>query len=246
MRIVLYPTEIFEAVRGCEDARAHRTPQGFALFYTAVGKMGDTRNTGNKDVYTATLALAELDQGLKLLRKGLVRVSLSRENTGLGLILPTQNATFLEGEHFLLRPNLSGIPDLCWRGRLNLETLQAYELKPLLPPEAFEYKVGWSTNALRLPDGTYLVGFHGIFRHDLSYRHGLARLSPEGELLGLSNYLLAPQGLYEAYGDRPLTLYGNGLLLYGEELIWVGGVGDYAIGVFSAPLEEVLRRVHPV
>ncbi len=82
VRIVLYPTEIFEAVRGCEDARAHRTPQGFALFYTAVGKMGDTRNTDNKDVYTATLALAELDQELKLLRKDLVRVSLSRENTG--------------------------------------------------------------------------------------------------------------------------------------------------------------------
>ncbi|WP_337845419.1 hypothetical protein [Thermus sp.] len=90
--------------------------------------------------------------------------------------------------------------------------------------------------------GEPLQGKH----RDLSYRHGLARLSPEGELLGLSNYLLAPQGLYEAYGDRPLTLYGNGLLLYGEELIWVGGVGDYAMGAFSAPLEEVLRRVHPV
>ncbi len=28
LRILLYPTELFEAVRGCEDARAHRREEG--------------------------------------------------------------------------------------------------------------------------------------------------------------------------------------------------------------------------
>ncbi len=246
VRIVLYPEEGFEAVRGCEDARAHLRGDRFFLFYTAVGKLGDTRNTDSKDVYTAALALAELDRDLRPLRKGLVRLGLQPEGD-LGLILPTKNATFLEGDALLLRPSLAGVPDLGWQGRLNLQNLKAFGLRPVLPPEAFEYKVGWSTNALRLPDGTYLVGFHGIFREDLSYRHGLARFSPQGELMGLSHhYLLAPQGLYEKFGDRPLTLYGNGLFLHGEELVWIGGVGDYAIGVFTAPLEEALKRVHPL
>ncbi len=245
VRIVLYPTELYEAVRGCEDARAHWTGGGFTLFYTAVGKPGDFRNTDSKDAFVPALALAELGEDLSLRRKGLIRIGLGEE-AGLDLYIPTKNATLLQGEAFLLRPSLTGLPDLCWRGRLDRGRLRAYDLRPVLPPEPFEYKVGWSTNALPLEDGTYLVGFHGILRHDLSYRHGLARLSPEGELLGVSHYLLAPQGLQESFGDRPLTLYGNGLLLHGEELVWIGGVGDYAIGVFTAPLEEVLRRITPV
>ena len=65
-------------------------------------------------------------------------------------------------------------------------------------------------------------------------------------MLGVSDYLLAPQGLNECYGDRPLTLYGNGLFIYNDELVWVGGVADYAIGVFSAPLEAVMARIRPL
>ena len=242
VRIVLYPTELYEAVRGCEDARAHAADAGFLLFYTAVGKLGDARNTDHKDVFTAALALAELGEDLSVRRKGLLKVG----QEGEGLYLPTKNATLLEGGNLLLRPSFSGVPDLCWRGRLALDTLRVTDLRPVLPPEPFEYKVGWSTNALRLEDGTYLVAFHGIFRGDLSYRHGFARLKGNGEMVGLSHYLLAPQGLVESYGDRPLTLYGNGLFLYGEELVFVGGVGDYALGVFTAPLEEVLARIVPV
>lgn len=242
VRIVLYPTEVWEASRGCEDPRAHPLEEGFALFYTAVGKLGEAARTDHKDIFFPALALAELGPDLAVRRKGVVRVG--RE--GEGLLLPTKNATFLAKEAFLLRPSLPGLPDLCFRGRLEWETLRATELEPVLAPEPFEFKVGWSTNALPLGDDTYLVAYHGILREDLSYRHGFARLSGEGKLLALTDYLLAPQGLQESYGDRPLTLYGNGLFLYGEDLCFVGGVGDYAIGLFTAPLEQVLRRLRPV
>ncbi len=240
--IVLYPTERFDAVRGCEDARAHWMGDGYALFYTAVGKLGEAWKTDSKDVFTAALALAELGEDLRLRRKGLIRIEGRDEEAHI----PVKNATFLDGEAFLLRPSLPGIPDTCWRGRLDRATLEARDLEPVLAPEPFEYKVGWSTNAVALGDGTFLVGYHGIFKEDLSYRHGLAHLDGQGALLGVSDYLLAPQGLNECYGDRPLTLYGNGLFIYNDELVWVGGVGDYAIGVFSAPLEAVMARIRPL
>ncbi|WP_018111851.1 hypothetical protein [Thermus igniterrae] len=239
VEIVLYPTEVWEASRGCEDARAHALGDGFALFYTGVGKVGEAALTEHKDVFFPVLALAELTPDLRMRRKGVVRVG--RE--GEGLLLPTKNATFLEGGAFLLRPSLPHLPDLGWRGHLDWKSLRATGLEPVLVPEPFEFKVGWSTNALPLGDGTYLVAYHGILREDFSYRHGFARLSRQGDLLGLTPYLLAPQGLVESLGDRPLTLYGNGLFRVGEELVFVGGVGDYALGVFTTPLEEVLGRM---
>ncbi len=241
VEIVLYPTEVWEASRGCEDARAHALGDGFALFYTAVGKLGEARRTDHKDVFFPALALAELGGDLRVRRKGIVRLG----GEGEGVLLPTKNATFLEGDAFLLRPSLPGVPDMNWRARLDRGGLWAHGLEPVLAPEPFEFKVGWSTNAVRLEDGTYLVAYHGILRSDLSYRHGFARLTGDGELLALSSYLLAPKGLNECYGDRPLTLYGNGLFLHGEELVFVGGVGDYGMGIFTAPLEEVLKRLKP-
>jgi len=85
-----------------------------------------------------------------------------------------------------------------------------------------------------------------VFREDLSYRNGLARLDASGCLLGVSDYLLAPEGIHEAFGDRPLTIFGNGLLILEDQLIWIGGVGDYAIGIFAADLEEALACLRPL
>jgi predicted GH43/DUF377 family glycosyl hydrolase len=59
----------------------------------------------------------------------------------------------------------------------------------------------------------------------------------------LSDYLLAPKGLVEEYGDRPLVVFGCGLARYKELLLWVGGVSDYAIGFFAAELDKVLEKL---
>ncbi len=119
-------------------------------------------------------------------------------------------------------------------------------LRPVLVPETWEYKVGWSTNAVPLGEGRYLVGWHGVHREDLSYRNGLAEVDREGNLLAISDYLLAPKGLLEEYGDRPLTVFGNGLLLVRDCLVWIGGVSDYAIGIFIAELDDVLGMLRKV
>jgi len=119
-------------------------------------------------------------------------------------------------------------------------------LQPILVPEPWEYKVGWSTNTVRLSRGEFLVGWHGMLREDFSYRNGLALVDGEGRLLAVSDYLLVPQGLVEQYGDRSLAIFGDGLLLYRDILIWIGGVSDYCIGIFVAELEDVRSRLRRV
>ena len=73
----------------------------------------------------------------------------------------------------------------------------------VLVPEEWESRVGWSTNALPLEEGEYLVGWHGISDGDQTYRNGLALVNEEGYVQAISGYLLAPNGLNESYCDRP-------------------------------------------
>jgi len=87
---------------------------------------------------------------------------------------------------------------LCWRAEADLGDLVMYEktLKPVLPLEEWEAKVGWFTNVVKLSTNEYLVGWHGVLKEDLSCRNGLAVVDDSGELLAISNYLLAPRGLW--------------------------------------------------
>jgi predicted GH43/DUF377 family glycosyl hydrolase len=104
----------------------------------------------------------------------------------------------------------------------------------------------WSTNALPMGNDEYLVGWHGVSRDDQAYRNGLALVDGEGYVRAISDYLLVPQGLNECYGDRPHTMFGNGLVRHKDQLIWVGGVGDYAIGIFTTPIERALERLRKI
>lgn len=114
---------------------------------------------------------------------------------------------------------------------------------PVLVFEEWELGVGWSTNTVRLSSNEFLVGWHGVLKRDRSYYNGIALVNGEGELLAVSDYFLAPRGLVEEYGDRPLVIFGDGLVLYRDILIWVGGVSDYAIGLFTVELGRVMENL---
>lgn len=177
--------------------------------------------------------------------------------------LSNKDSTFLkisgENASMLTRPEISfkikelekrGIDGvrIGWRCKARLNELSLYELEPVLPmyPE-YEDKVGWSTNAWRLSSNEYLVGWHAVLRKDKSYRNGLAIVDEEGDLTGISEkYLLVPKGIEEEYGDRPLVIFGDGLLAYKEKLIWVGGISDYGIGIFMTDLDKALEKIRSV
>jgi predicted GH43/DUF377 family glycosyl hydrolase len=247
-RIVLWPQRPWEAVKGCEDARVAWLEETIWVLYTGVGKHEEE----GREVRKSVLGGAELerDGSFTVRRKGFFAVVGTTEDERL--VPPNKDSALLnvQGHRatMLTRPSLRGLPELCWRAEANLQelTIAADSLQPVLAPEPWEYKVGWSTNAIPLSNDEYLVGWHGVLKEDLSYRNGLALVDAQGRLRAVSDYLLAPQGLWEEYGDRPLTIFGDGLLRYGDALVWIGGVGDYCVGVFVADLREVLKRLRPV
>ncbi|MBC7099616.1 hypothetical protein H5T52_11000 [Candidatus Bipolaricaulota bacterium] len=258
-KIVLWPQRVWEAVKGCEDPRVCQAPNGFYMLYTGVGK----HEEGGKEVHKSVLGFAELDGDFSVRRKGFFSVAGSEGDFVPGnkdsafIELRGARATMLTRPSFWelpdarleplfslleLEPPKRYLPDMCWRAEANLKELTIPEdtLEPILAPEPWEYKVGWSTNTVRVSQDEYLVGWHGVLKEDLSYRDGLALVDGEGKLLALSDYLLAPKGLAEEYGDRPLVIFGDGLILYQDHLVWIGGVSDYSIGVFTARLGDVL------
>lgn len=136
------------------------------------------------------------------------------------------------------RPVIRGVK-LCWKATANIEEfyLPEEDLEPVFTPEDWESHIGWSTNAVKLSNNEYLVGWHGVSRSDFTYRNGLAIVNENGELLAISNYVLSPIGICKEYGDRPFTLFGNGLIKHKEFLIWIGGIGDCCIGMFITELD---------
>lgn len=243
-RIVLWPEKPWEAVKGCEDPRVFLSEEGFWVLYTGVGK----HEEDEKEVYKSVLGFAELGADFSVRRKGFFSVVGSE-----GAFIPNNKDSALVGvqaQHasMLTRPSFPGLPDMCWRAEADLKDLVIPEetLEPVLVAEPWEYKVGWSTNTVKLSESEYLVGWHGVLREDLSYRNGLALVDREGKLLRVSDYLLAPKGLSEEYGDRSLAIFGDGLLQYGGSLIWVGGVSDYSVGVFIANVKEALSMLRGV
>ncbi|MCC6003494.1 MAG: hypothetical protein LM590_04060 [Thermofilum sp.] len=239
-RIVIYPS-LYWDLKGCEDPRVYTLPSGEDLvLYTGVSPSqgGVTARQGLgllHDEYFCKMGYLTLEYRYQ------------RYETFW------KDSAILEWETreppLLMRPAIplpSAVVEIGWFGYVDKAdfTVSVEEMKPLLFPIASELKVGWSTNALKISSDEYLVGWHGVGR-DLVYRNGLALISSCGDLLGISEYLLSPRGdVLEFYGDQPGVIFGDGLIKYSEKLIWIGGVSDYAIGVFSADIDKVLENIH--
>ena len=257
-RIVLWPQTPWEAVKGCEDPRISFDSDRFRVLYTGVGKPDRADEVPAGGRYKAVLGYAELDLSLGLIRKGFFRVV----GEGEELVPGNKDSALVtvkgKKASLLTRPSLRAsrvrlspkvrrekLPDMCWRAEADLGdfTIPLGSMQPVIAPEDWEYKIGWSTNTVRVAEDEYLVGWHGVLREDLSYRNGLALVDTEGNLVAISDYVLAPQGLREEYGDRSLTIFGNGLVVYRDLLVWIGGVSDYGVGIFTSPLKEALSTL---
>jgi len=232
-KIIIYPTTVHEIKRGAEDPRAHEFRGDFLVFYTAVGVRDDGLWPKQG------VAIVSKDGGL--VHKGVLR---------LGGAFPAswKNTTMIKDKgstlSILTRPLIEG-HEVVWRGELSVEEwdVDPASMEVVLVPEKFEIKVGVSTTPVRIGSNEYLIGWHAISKEDLSYRNGLAVVNGEGELLGITEYLLYPQTVEEMYGDRPMVIYGCGLLRVGEFVYWIGGVADYGIGIYKASLDDIMEHV---
>lgn len=242
VNIILWPRMLWE-FKGCEDARTFKTEDGsLILLYTGYGYLLENNKLNTRIVQ----AYGRFDENYNCIMRDFFKIK-SLEG---GVFLPkaSKDSAFIDLKAdeavMLTRPLVENV-EICWSCRANIQEAFIYEetMKPVLPFEDWEWKVGWSTNVVKISSNEYLVGWHGIHREDYSYRNGLALVNREGELIAVSDYLLAPKGLNEEYGDRPLVIFGNGLAIYGEILIWVGGVSDYAIGFFTTELDKALESL---
>jgi predicted GH43/DUF377 family glycosyl hydrolase len=239
-KIVLWPEEIWEFGHGCEDPRVVTVGESTYMLYTG-SKHYQLRG---QLIKKSVLGFAELGRSFNVQRRGYFTTVNGKES----VVLSNKDSAFIEIEGdratMLTRPDLQG-EALCWRAAADLDSLTIPEesMEPVLAPETWEEKVGWSTNTIKLSNNEYLVGWHAVLKEDLSYRNGVAIVDGSGDLLAVSNYLLAPKGLQESYGDRPLVIFGDGLVRYKNYLIWIGGISDYGIGIFIAELNEVLRKL---
>jgi len=239
-RIVLWPEKIWEFGHGCEDPRVIPVNKGTYMLYTG----SKHYHLRGQLIRKSVLGFAELDRSLDVQRRGYFTTVNGKES----LVLSNKDSAFIEidGDKttMLTRPDLQG-EALCWRATADLDSLTIPEesMEPVFVPEVWEEKVGWSTNVVKLSKNEYLVGWHAVLKEDLSYKDGLALIDRAGNLLAISNYLLAPHGLVENYGDRPFVIFGDGLVKYEDYLVWVGGISDYGIGIFISKLEEVLKKL---
>lgn len=239
-RIITWPQHIWEFL-GCEDPRVYKDGDKYYVLYTGKGYLVEDNKYVRKDF----LSFAQFDSSWRIIRKGHFSIAGKGET-----FIPRSNkdSAFIrrDGNEYVLltRPEIRQ-ERLGWACRANLDELKIYDdsLKPILVYEEWEFKVGWSTNVVKLSSNEYLVGWHGVIIEDNSYRNGMALIDCEGELLAISNYLLSPNGIVEEYGDRPLVIFGDGLVKYKEYLLWIGGVSDYAIGVFGAEIDNIFEKL---
>jgi len=236
-KIILSPQEDWE-LKGVEDPRVIEISGNYFILYTSVeltnGKIRPLQ------------ALAVMDEKYSIIRKFFFKIL---QNAELKIPNSWKDSAFLElykksKALLLTRPSFNSL-EICWVCELDLieGIVEFNSLRPVLVNEEFEIKVGWSTNALKISSNEYLIGWHGV-GIDMKYRNGLAILDRDGELKGISNYLLEPKGLIESYGDRPFVIFGCGLIKTNDELYWIGGISDYMIGIFRTDLDMVIENIN--
>ncbi len=243
VKVLIYPQRLYE-FKGCEDACICEVERTTYVLYSGRGfELIDH----DHEIYEEKVfeVVATLDEGFNVNRLGYLKIM--TEN-GIFIPLSFKNCVFIkrEGKYMtaLLRPEVNR-KRVCWKGIVDLESLTIDEdtMEIVIPFEDFERKVGWSTNPIKLSSNELLVGWHGVVKYDNSYRFGLAVVDDDGNLLAISNYLLATKGVQEEYGARPLTLFPRGLVKYKEFLIVTSGVGDYHTGIFITEFDKAMEQL---
>ncbi|ALU12417.1 hypothetical protein EYM_03505 [Ignicoccus islandicus DSM 13165] len=238
-KLVLYPSTPNEIKRGTEDPRAHEYFNDFLIFYTAVGLRDGSLWPKQGYAIIDSTSLEVTKKGVLYLSDGVSDYQLPSWKNTIALKYSSKTV------NILTRPLVAG-HEVIWRGvletdeeawRLNYKNMDVFMVN-----ESWEVKVGVSTPPVRIGSDEYLIGWHGIDQN-LIYSNGIAVVNSQGELLGISDYLLWPSTIEELYGDRPMVIYGSGLLKRGNEIFWIGGVADYAIGIYKADLDIILENV---
>ena len=228
-KIIRYPTSIFD-IWGNEDSRVYKN----WLLWVQLGKNKETNFAGGTIDFKKQNIINEIKFSFK-------RNHHLLENEEIG-----RDFAILNYSHMLCRPerNIKYCGITTWDINKQCGYLNWNDLRFLLKAEDWEEKVGWSTNSLEIANDLNIVGWHAINRKDYRYYNGLAIIDNDGELCGISDYVLYPGGIEQTYGDRTGVVFGCGLLVIDKSLYWIGGISDYAIGIFRCPFNTIMDNIH--
>jgi len=241
-RIILSPKNIWELGKGLEDPRVTYLDDKFHILYTAVAP-------SQREIIPLQ-AYAVLNSSLEDMRRGFIKIIADEEY----IIYPWKDSALLDVSRrettLMTRPTIryeENVLEIGWRGIIDLDnlTINHKSLEPVFPFEEWELKTGWSTNVLKISSNEYLIGWHAVLR-SMIYANGLAIIDEDGELKAVSDYMLVPETFPELYGDRPGVIFGCGLIKINDLIYWIGGVSDFAIGVYVAELDKIFENMRDV
>lgn len=230
--IILYPTNPWELI-GCEDTRIFGEQGEEYVLYTGWGICDGEKKSvlgmqhGGKKNYFA------------------IEDSEGNEHTPFS----NKDAAILNIDcgmaQMLTRLHLGDGDQFCWSCEACIDAYKILEesLEIQLIPNGDEDRIGWSTNAVKISSNEYLVGWHAILKQTWQYNNGLAIVDELGNLKAISDYLLVPHGRNEWIGNRYGVIFGCGLVKYKDRLIWVGGISDWAIGIFHTDFEKAMSQM---
>ena len=234
MEILLYPTNPWELI-GCEDARIFGKKDDESVLYTGWGICDGEKKSvlgmmhGNEKNYFRIGESHSMKEYIPFSNKDAAILSISH----YGKMRILTRLHFGDDHHF------------CWSGEAWNDTYEIIEetLEVQMIPNDEEDRIGWSTNAVKISSNEYLVGWHAILKQTWQYNNGLAIVDESGNLKAISDYLLVPQGIDEWVGNRYGVIFGCGLVKYKDQLIWVGGISDWAIGIFHTDFEKAMSQM---
>lgn len=225
--LIKYP-ETHQEINGVEDPRI--TEDGKKVLTVGLNLHGS--------YHTTQTTLMKFD-GKKLFNAKPFSFNDSIWNTGRDAVLVNDNS-------LLFRPESSSNKFLSYRAFYE-ETddrieISNEDLEVVLKCTSSERKRGFSTNVVQLSSNEFLVGYHGALIEKYEYREGFMIINDDGIPIAISDYILKTEGILR-YLNRPYTLFGDGLILRKNQLICVYGVGDWAIGIYSADINDVLNQM---
>jgi len=225
--LIKYP-EMHQEINGVEDPRI-----------TEDGKKVLTVGINLHSSYHTTQTTMMGFDGKKMFNAKPFSFNDSIWNTGRDAVLVNDNI-------LLFRPESSANRFLSYRAfyeeiddRIEISNKN---LEVVLETFPNERKRGFSTNIVRLSSNENLVGFHGALKEKYEYREAFMIINDEGIPIATTDYILKTEGILQ-YGNRPFTLFGNGLILDNNRLWCIYGFGDFGIVILSTDIENVLNEM---
>ena len=257
-RIVIYPSTRYD-LWGAEDPRVYKLEGDNRLYMTYTGRTVNYFRPGNERTLPVTAVREEKDgqpQWVKIhaytLAGGLQKHLVSNKDAylykqGSDLYL-FQRLHMDSDEYFTVVSRLS--EQVLHKGQDNgcprrVEVSDGFEI---LRPARFETKIGWSTPPVRVGGDSVVALMHGVDEELQAYRVFAVELGLSRDEVVVKavtpHYIMAPQRLWEIFGDRPYVVFPCGIWqLDKREYIISYGASDTFVGIGLVNLDELLGEL---